>query len=186
MTSNTSEPVYFWRPFEEHGYLGQWWNAPFSTPSPIDPAQKLTFKNCETYMMYHKALLFNDRVVALQILTSGSDPKTVKALGRKVKNFEQGKWDAAKFGIVVQANREKFAAHKGLREQLLATGERELVEASPMDRIWGVGFAKDRAGANRQWWGENLLGKALMQARKELKAEEDEKAAEKKAQEKKA
>jgi ribA/ribD-fused uncharacterized protein len=182
MTSNKSEPVYFWRPFEENGYLGQWWNAPFTLPSPIEPTQKVTFKNCETYMMYHKAILFNDHAIAEQIITSGSDPKTVKALGRKVKNFEEGKWDAAKFGIVVQANREKFAAHKGLREALLGTGERELVEASPMDRIWGIGFGKERAAANRGRWGQNLLGKALMQVRQELQAEEDEnKAAEKKA-----
>jgi ribA/ribD-fused uncharacterized protein len=175
MTSNKLEPVYLWRPSEENGYLGQWWHAPFTLPSPLDPTQKVTFKNCETYMMYHKALLFNDRAVAQQIITSGSDPKTVKALGRKVRNFEEGKWDAAKFGIVVQANREKFEAHKGLRDALLGTGERELVEASPMDRIWGIGFGKARAGANRGMWGQNLLGKALMQVRKELQAEEDEK-----------
>lgn len=59
-----------------------------------------------------------------------------------------------------------------LKRWLLATEERELVEASPMDRIWGVGFAEKNAGANRHRWGQNLLGKALMVVRTRLREEE--------------
>jgi ribA/ribD-fused uncharacterized protein len=122
--------------------------------------------------MYLKALLFNDNDVANEILDAGEDPKKVKALGRLVKGFNQATWDARKFGIVVQANREKFRQNATLRGRLIETGERELVEASPMDKIWGIGFTKANALRNKARWGQNLLGKALMQVRDELIAED--------------
>jgi ribA/ribD-fused uncharacterized protein len=80
-----------------------------------------------------------------------------------------------KFDIVVQGNMHKFTLSEdaaNMRKWLLATGERELVEASPMDRIWGVGFAAKDAGVNRHRWGQNLLGKALMVVRTRLREEE--------------
>jgi len=172
MTPRSEEPVYFWRPFEDNGYLGQWFTAPFTVPSPTDP---ITFQNCETYMMYHKAILFNDSAIAKQILDAADDPKSVKALGRKVSGFDQEKWDKKKFEIVLAANREKFAQHPALREQLLLTEGKELVEASPMDKIWGIGYGKANALKNHYRWGKNLLGKALMQVRNELLAEKENK-----------
>jgi ribA/ribD-fused uncharacterized protein len=59
-----------------------------------------------------------------------------------------------------------------LRKRLLATGDRELVEASPLDRVWGIGFVERDAGRNRQAWGQNLLGKAVMDVRARLREEE--------------
>lgn len=168
----SDEPIYFWRPHEEHGYLGQWYSSPFTTPSPIDPNENVTFQNCETYMMYYKAMLFNDIDVAGQILDSADDPKAVKALGRMVKAFDQSTWDQKKFEIVVNGNREKFGQNARLRELLLETKGRELVEASPMDRIWGIGFGKANAPKRKDRWGQNLLGKTLMQVREELSLEE--------------
>jgi len=123
-------------------------------------------------MMYFKALLFNDKDVADEILDAAEDPKKVKALGRLVKGFNQATWDARKFGIVVQANREKFRQNETLRRRLIETGQRELVEASPMDKIWGIGFTKVNALRNKARWGQNLLGKALMQVRDGLIAED--------------
>jgi ribA/ribD-fused uncharacterized protein len=79
-----------------------------------------------------------------------------------------------KLRIVEEGNYHKFTISEdaeSLRAMLLATGERELVEASPMDRIWGVGFAADNAGQNRVRWGQNLLGKALMNVRAKLREE---------------
>jgi ribA/ribD-fused uncharacterized protein len=122
-------------------------------------------------MMYHKALLFNDTVIAAEILESAEDPKKVKALGRKVKGFKQETWDAEKFGIVVQANREKFGQDKTLGAMLIGTKGRDLIEASPLDKIWGIGFTKDNATKNQARWGQNLLGNALMQVRDELLAQ---------------
>lgn len=88
--------------------------------------------------------------------------------------------------IVTEGNVHKFTFSEdadSLRAQLLATGDRELVEASPRDRIWGVGFAERNAGANRHRWGQNLLGKALMDVRGRLRGEEEAGAAEKKQEE---
>jgi len=163
-----SEAIYFWRPFEENGYLGQWYSSPFTTQCPFDPDKTVTFQNCETYMMYHKAILFNDLKVAEQIIDSADDPKAVKALGRMVKRFDQTKWDEKKFEIVVNGNREKFRQNEGLKNLLLETKGREIIEASPMDRIWGIGFSKANAMKNRHRWGQNLLGKAIIQVRDEL------------------
>ena len=170
-----SQHIFFWRPHEEHGYLGQWFSAPFTTSSPLSPYENVTFENCETYMMFHKAILFNDIPISKQILEAADDPKQVKALGRKVRGFDQEIWDKKKFEIVIAANREKFSAHAQLREQLLETAGKEIVEASPMDRIWGIGFKKENALKNQHRWGKNLLGKALMQVRDELISEKEKK-----------
>jgi ribA/ribD-fused uncharacterized protein len=79
-----------------------------------------------------------------------------------------------KLRIVEEGNYHKFTISEdaeNLKAMLLATGERELVEASPLDRIWGVGFAENNAGQNRARWGQNLLGKALMNVRAKLREE---------------
>ena len=165
IATKTPEPVYFWRPFEEHGYLGQWYLSPFTE-------ENVTFQNCETYMMYHKAILFDDPEVAEEIIESAEDPKAVKALGRKVKGFNQKTWDEKKFEIVVKGNRAKFRQNAALKKSLLETQGREIIEASPMDRIWGIGFSQANALKNKHRWGQNLLGKALMQVRDELLPEE--------------
>ena len=80
-----------------------------------------------------------------------------------------------KLEIVTQGNYHKFTISEdaeNLRKMLLATGERELVEASPQDRIWGVGFAEKDAERNRYWWGKNLLGRVFMDVRKRLREED--------------
>lgn len=123
--------------------------------------------------MYHKAILFNDPDVAQEILKSADDPKLVKALGRTVKGFTQTIWDEKKLEIVLTGNREKFLQNSELKELLLSTEGKELVEASPMDRIWGIGFGAKNALKNRHRWGRNLLGKVLMQVREELLSEQD-------------
>ncbi|KAJ4985662.1 hypothetical protein SVAN01_08837 [Stagonosporopsis vannaccii] len=171
-TSNTAvlapKPVYFWRPHEEGtGYLGQWYPSEFRVSGD-------TYATCEMWMMVQKARLFGDEEVAKEMLRT-SDPKMHKALGRKVKGFDGKVWDENKFDIVVQGNMHKFTVSddaKNLQKWLLATGERELVEASPLDRIWGVGYAEKNAGANRLRWGQNLLGKALMEVRTRLRGKD--------------
>ncbi|KAF2828457.1 DUF1768-domain-containing protein [Ophiobolus disseminans] len=159
-------PVFFWHPHDGHGYLGQWYHSPFSVDGD-------TYATAEMYMMVQKARLFRDEDVARKMLNT-TDPKRHKALGRQVKGFEGGVWDEHKLSIVEQANYHKFTISEDeadLRKMLLATAERELVEASPLDRVWGVGFAEKNAEANRARWGQNLLGKALMNVRGRLRAE---------------
>ena len=93
-----------------------------------------------------------------------------KAHGRKVRNFDQGQWEAAREEIVFRANLAKFTQHDDLKAMLLATGDNTIAEASPKDPIWGIGMAEDHPNVTDQsLWGSNLLGKAIMRVRDELR-----------------
>ena len=130
--------------------------------------------NCR-YMMHQKALLFKDEETAAEILKE-TDPGRTQALGRKVKNFDKSLWIENRNRIVEEGSYHKFKHSlleaKDLKAMLLATGNRELVETSPVDRIWGVGFGEEDAEENRDQWGLNLLGKALTRARQQIREEE--------------
>lgn len=120
--------------------------------------------------MFAKAILFKDEELAKEIAVT-TDPKKAKALGRRVKGFDQQIWDEQKEHIVYMANFYKFSQNKELREFLLSfSDDVEFVEASPYDKIWGIRLrASDpRAQDKAQWLGENLLGKALTETRKRL------------------
>ncbi|RPA78861.1 DUF1768-domain-containing protein [Ascobolus immersus RN42] len=160
---NDTSPVYFWKTNPANpGYLSQWYPSPFTDPTH----PTATFANAEQYMMFSKAALFApDSPITKQILST-TDPRKLKSLGRKVHNFREVVWDEHKYAIVRRGNWLKFTQNEQLKEWLLETGEREVVEASPLDRVWGIGFAEDRAGSvSRELWGENLLGKAVMEVR---------------------
>jgi len=120
---------------------------------------------------YLSKLLFDDHELSGQILNE-HDPGKTKALGRKISNFDEKIWSSSRFEIVVEGNFLKFGAHSGLRSYLIATSPQVLVEASPHDRIWGVGLDADTAKSKNpfQWKGSNLLGFALMEARERLRA----------------
>ncbi|KAK1769406.1 hypothetical protein QBC33DRAFT_604085 [Phialemonium atrogriseum] len=120
--------------------------------------------------MHHKALLFNDPTTATAILQA-STPRKAKSLGRRVTGFDPAVWTAERCRVARDANRRKFSSD-ALRPRLLGTGRAELVEASPFDRDWGIGFAAAEAGGKRERWGMNLLGKVLMEVRGELEMEE--------------
>lgn len=142
--------------------FSQWWIA------PIEVDRKL-YRSAEHWMMAKKAELFNDIAIEQQILLVKS-PAEAKKLGRKVKNFDPIKWDEEKFNIVVEGNFYKFSQHAELKDFLLNTNERILVEASPVDKIWGIGMAADNQHIENPllWKGENLLGYALMEVRDKL------------------
>lgn len=127
-----------------------------------------TFHFSEQCFMYQKAMLFNDFGVAEQILNE-TDVRTIKALGRKVKDFDNELWDKHKEDFMYNACYAKFSQNAELRDFLLGTGNSEIVEASPVDSIWGIGFSLDRAMENIDKWGQNLLGKTLMKVRAELR-----------------
>ncbi|MEM6661417.1 MAG: NADAR family protein [Pseudomonadota bacterium] len=162
----TPQYVFFWS-----GPFSQWQRARF-TMDGVD------FNTAEQAMMYGKAKIFGDDNIAEQILAT-SDARKQKALGRKVKGFDGAKWDRHKEDIVLHANRAKFGQNKGLRRKLFQTGDRLLVEASPLDTIWGIGLdeAKARETPEDLWPGQNLLGKILTQVREELRAEHPDEAA---------
>ncbi len=143
--------------------LSQWFAAPFEADGKV-------FHTAEHYMMAHKAELFGQPELAQQILAS-KDPGKAKALGRKVKHFDEQTWVAHRWDIVVAANVQKFSQHPRLQHYLLGTGSRVLVEASPVDAIWGIGLDARSPDAARPsaWNGLNLLGFALMEARAALR-----------------
>jgi len=157
--------LYFWghRPPRGGGVgsgcFSQWWPSPFE----IDGTR---FASAEHYMMWRKARLFGDEEIAAQILTA-SHPKQAKDFGRQVRGFDPAVWDEARYEIVVTGNTAKFAQHDDLGQYLVGTGKRVLVEASPVDRIWGAGLAADDPLIEqpRHWPGLNLLGFALADVR---------------------
>lgn len=142
--------------------LSQWWPSPFVE-------NDITYQTAEHYMMAKKALLFNDQQVFEKVLTKKA-PKDVKDLGRQIRNFDAAKWDAHKYEIVKQGNLLKFSQNEDLKSFLLQTKSKTLVEASPVDAIWGIGLAEDNSNAfiPGNWKGLNLLGFALMEVRDEI------------------
>ena len=121
-------------------------------------------------MMAAKARTFADAETFGKIMRT-SKPKLIKSLGRQVKNFDERTWDAVKYDVVVDGNMAKFSQNPELKSFLLSTGDAKLVEASPVDRIWGVGLAENDPGITDEakWQGLNLLGKALMNVRARLR-----------------
>lgn len=99
------------------------------------------------------------------------NPKEIKALDKKVRNFNQELWDKAKYLIVLNGNYAKFSQNKEMRDFLLGTKDKILVEANPLDTIWGIGLGEDNEKASNPnlWRGQNLLGFALMEVRDDLK-----------------
>jgi ribA/ribD-fused uncharacterized protein len=159
--------LFFWKPDpgQDKSCLSQWWPSPFEVDG-------LTFDTAEHHMMWGKATLFGDELSAKRIRAART-PKQAKDLGQQVGNFDQATWDAHRTEIVVTGNVHKFRQHDDLRAFLLSTGDRVLVEASPLDRIWGIGLREDdpRAEDPAQWRGLNLLGFALGEVRKVLALE---------------
>ena len=160
--------VFFWghRP-ERDGRLGrgcfsQWWPAPFTIDS-------VTYPTAEHWMMAEKARLFEDRDGLARVLSARS-PGAAKAAGRQVRGFDENRWIEARYGIVVTGALAKFGQHLDLGRFLQQTGSKILVEASPVDRIWGIGLSADDDGADdpARWRGLNLLGFALMDIRQML------------------
>ena len=145
-------------------FLSQWWPCRFV----VDGAEYAT---AEQYMMAEKARLFGDEETLGRILAT-RDPKRAKKLGRQVRGFEEEVWSARRFEIVVRGNMAKFDQDPLLKSFLLSTGETVLVEASPVDRVWGIGLAADHADARNpeRWRGLNLLGFALTAVRGKLRA----------------
>ena len=158
------EFLFFWghtakgREIGKH-VLSHWWPATFALDGQ-------TYASAEQYMMAQKAKLFGDEDAHARILATTS-PSEAKKLGRRVKGFDEALWVAHRFEIAVRGNIAKFGQNLELKDWLVGTGDCVLVEASPVDRIWGIGLAADdtRAGDPRTWRGLNLLGFALMKAR---------------------
>ncbi|MFF6916729.1 NADAR domain-containing protein [Streptomyces sp. NPDC012466] len=143
--------------------LSQWWPAPFTVDG-------VAYATAEHWMMAAKARLFEDAAAERAVLAA-AHPAEAKKAGRLVRGFDEATWRRERFRIVVEGSVHKFGAHPELQGYLLGTGERVLVEASPVDRVWGIGLAADDEAAAdpERWRGPNLLGFALMEARERLR-----------------
>ena len=155
----TNKYVFFW-----NGFLSQWHLCQFNDESGQE------FSCAEQYMMFEKAALFHDTETAKKILNTES-PREQKALGRKVENFNPELWETRKKIIVYRGNLFKFVQNERLLSRLTDTGNRTIVEASPYDKIWGIGMHEDDNGIEnpKNWKGENLLGEILTTLRDNLK-----------------
>jgi hypothetical protein len=147
------------------GCFSQWWPAEFTMDG-------VTYPSAEHFMMTAKARLFGDGDMAERIPLA-PHPQEAKALGRQVRGFDEQSWAQHRFDLVVAGNVAKFGQNRELRDYLLTTGDRVLVEASPRDRVWGIGMGagNELATSPEHWRGLNLLGFALMEARHQLRAE---------------
>ena len=143
--------------------FSQWWKCGFRV-------EDVEYSCAEQFMMAEKARLFGDEETLEKILEARVQGK-IKALGREVRNFDQTEWDKCKHTIVLTGNFQKFLQNPKLKDFLLRTGDKILVEASPRDRIWGIGMGKANENAENPtaWRGANLLGFALMEVRDELR-----------------
>jgi len=143
--------------------FSQWWLSSFEVDN-------VTYKTAEHWMMAKKAELFKDVKILEKILQAKS-PAEAKKFGREVKNYNETLWLAARFDIVKEGNYHKFSQHPELKTFLLNTNDRVIVEASPVDAIWGIGMAGDHKDVLNpaKWKGLNLLDFALMEVRDELK-----------------
>lgn len=143
------------------------WNSVFSNFYIIEFEYEGHIFSCtEQAFMWEKARYFGDEEIANEILCT-TVPIEAKRLGRMVKNFDEKEWSDVCFQIMYDVNLEKW---KKMSELLLSTGSKILVEASPFDKIWGVGLSEynDLILDENNWKGLNLLGKVLMRVREEL------------------
>lgn len=148
------------------------WGGPFSQWYPHDMTiDGVVYNCCEQYMMAEKARLFGD-VEALEAIMKTKEPKKQKAYGRGVKNFNPHMWDLMSRDVVFRANLAKFQDEE-LKKFLFSFGSEEIVEASPYDKIWGIGLGEDdpRAIDKSQWQGTNWLGEAIMLVRETIKSQ---------------
>ncbi len=129
------------------------------------------FSNSEQLFMYMKAKFFGDEPIAARIITMGKDPLAAKDYGRQVRGYDEGRWSEVREEMMYKAVYAKFTSDDNLRKQLLETGDKILVEGTPFDHIWGVmiKWDDDRILDEKNWKGQNLLGKVLMRVRDDLK-----------------
>lgn len=167
-SQNRLKFIFFWGHNEYPGNitkacLSQWYPCEFIKDDVI-------YSTAEQYMMAQKALLFQDTKTYDEIMEA-EHPKKYQALGRKVENFSEKIWNQNKYRIVVEGNFYKFSQNQELKDFLIGTNQRVLVEASPYDAIWGIKMPADDKNIENplMWKGENLLGFALMEVRDMLK-----------------
>ena len=175
-----AEKLFFWKPYGDNGIFSQWFVNGYHCRALLYLTEwcrymcqfiveNITYNCAEQYMMAEKARLFGDDE-ALSYIMKSHEAHEQQQFGRIVKHFDKKIWNDHARDIVYRGNMAKFSQNIHLRDQLLATGTSEFVEASPMDRIWGIGLKATDPAANdkKKWRGTNWLGKVLVRVRQSL------------------
>ncbi|KAH8178146.1 hypothetical protein LIA77_03228 [Sarocladium implicatum] len=183
-----NQPIFFYRPRQRYGIFSQWYESTFRVSNADitalvgthinsdSPEPSTEFRSAEQFMMYCKAARFSDEHIQRRILKT-TDPGGQKKLGQRVEGLSEDSWTEVKSQAVEMGNYAKFTQDPQFKSWLMGTGERELIEAALTDRIWGIGFFAETdaqvkiALENREHWGENRLGKALMAVRARIRNE---------------
>ena len=160
---NNNDVIFFFRQYGDFGFLSNFYEVTFVK-------DKFVFENSEQCFMYMKNKTFDpNNIQHRNNILYESNPTRVKRLGREVKNFDKKKWNKIKYTIMVDVLISKFSQNKDLKKLLLETNDSILYQASPYDKIWGIGLNIDNASVtDSSEYGQNLLGKALMEVRSKL------------------
>ena len=158
-----SEVIGFHNPEEPYGFLSNWYHSDFKSDG-------IDFSSMEQFMMYQKAVLFQDDRIAQQILET-EDVAKIKELGRCVSGYDDRLWNGIRQIVVYEGLLAKFSQNAELRQALIATGDAVLAECAVRDQIWGIGLSMtdERKFSPAQWKGKNLLGYALMMVRERMR-----------------
>lgn len=155
-----ADVVYFFSPTAEHGWMSNW------SAHPVRMNER-EFRTAEHAFAHAKAELMGDAETA-RLVTRAASCAAAKALGRRVAPWDEALWVREREGVMLRVLRAKLRSNPDLEAMLRATGDRAIAEASPHDRIWGIGLRRENAERGEKWRGKNLLGKAWERAREEL------------------
>lgn len=174
----TSDSLYFYGHNNDYGYLSNFYPCEFKIkgskcglePKHDQYSQYITFNCNEQYFMFMKCNLFSPHNYLLQRkILDETLPSKIKALGRQVPFFDVDIWDKHKYKIMIKGLKQKFSQNDYLMDALLSTSDLILYEASPRDKIWGIGYGYEKAQyVSKESYGQNLLGRALMHVREEF------------------
>lgn len=164
ISMETETEIYFYGTKDRFDYMSNFYRTSFVENG-------IPFNCSEQYFMYHKCLLFDPKNKRLQYtILRESCPSKVRQFGRQVANYNEEIWEKERYNIMLNALKLKFGQNYAIKEKLLSTGNKNLYEASKHDRIWGIGYRDmDALYKPRHKFGQNLLGKVLMEIRNELR-----------------
>ena len=158
-----NKAIYFFRTNNDFGYLSNFYTCNFRI-------NDITFCCMEQWIMYNKCLLFDPNSILIDKILNENNPSKIKAYGRLVKNYVDNIWSEKRYEVLIKGLYAKFEQNLEIRNKLLSTSNKILYEASPYDRIWGIGLsARDALITDSSLYGKNILGVALMETRNKFR-----------------
>ena len=157
----TENEIYFYSLKNDYSYMSNFYKTKFYDENGIE------FNCSEQYFMFYKCKTFDaENKELLDNILNETTPTKIKKYGRKVKNYNDIIWNEKRYDIMLNGLKLKFSQNEIIKNKLLLTKPKILYEASPKDKIWGIGFSCNNAtSVDKNEFGKNLLGKALMTVR---------------------